>query len=358
MPVMPAPDPTGLPAPVVILKFLSVFTLTLHLLAMNLLVGGVTMMALAGRKRQTDPLADRVFRRLARALPVTMSMTITLGVAPLLFVQVIYGQAFYTASVLIAWPWLAIVPLVMLGYYGLYICQFRPSWLGNRETIVAWLSMLAILAVGFVFTNTWTLMLAPSIWKYLYDAGISGLKLNMADGTLLPRYLHFIVGAFSVGGLAVMLLGRTLKSADEQVSDALQTAGRRWFLAAGGVQLIIGFWFLFALPDRVRNAFIGGNMLDSGVLAAGIVLAIVAMAVVRRMPGLAALLTGISVFLMVGTRHRVRQISLFPDLQVNNLQVNPQWALLVVFVAVLLVGLATVAWMVAAFVRAKPKMAG
>jgi hypothetical protein len=351
MPIMPGPDPAGLPAPIWILKLLSVFTLTLHLLAMNLLLGGVTMMAFAGRRRRTDPLAERMFARVARSLPVTMSLTITLGVAPLLFVQVIYGQAFYASSVLMAWPWLAVVPLVMLAYYGLYVCQFRPQWLGGRETIVAWLSMLAILVVGFLFTNNWTLMLAPRVWRSLYETGLSGLKLNTVDPSLIPRYLHFMVGGLAVGGLGVLLLSRLARGSDPDLAETMERTGRRWFLVAGGVQIIIGLWFLFALPDRVRSSFIGGNMVDSGVLAAGIVLALVAMAMVRRLPGLAVLLTGLSVFLMVAVRHRVRQITLTPDLQVNSLTVNPQWALFAAFVVILLAGLAVVAWMVLAFAR-------
>ncbi len=351
MPIMPGPDPTGLPAPVWILKFLSVFTLTLHLLAMNLLVGGVAMMALAGRRKRTDEIAQRMFARIAKALPATMSLTITLGVAPLLFVQVIYGQAFYASSVLMAWPWLAVVPLVMGAYYGLYICHFRPEWLGGRETIVAWLSAICILTVGFLFSNNWTLMLAPSVWRELYVNGLSGANLNATDPSLWPRYAHFMVGAFGVGGLGVILLSRLVRGSDAELAAVMERSGRRWFLVATGLQMLIGFWFLFALPERVTKSFIGGNMVDSGVLTAGILLAFVAMAVVRRMPAAAVVLTGLSVFLMVAVRHRVRQLTLAPDLQVNSLAVNPQWALLITFVVVLLAGLVTVGWMVLVFTR-------
>jgi len=351
MPFFPAPDPAGLPAPIALLKLLSVFTLTLHLLAMNLLVGGVALLAISARRRNADPVAGRLFDYLARALPVTMSLTITLGVAPLLFVQVIYGQAFYTSSVLMAWPWLAVIPLVMLAYYGLYACQFRPDWLGRYLNAVAWISGLCILAVGFLFANNWTLMLAPQAWHSIYDTGISGLHLNIADHSLLPRYLHFIVGAFGVAGLGIILLGRLHGREDPDAADRMSAIGRKWFLTATGVEVVVGLWFLFALPEQVRAFFIGRSTLDTAALGAGILLALVAMTMVRRSPGLAAIATGLSVFLMVAVRHRVRQISLFPDLPVNSLEVNAQWGLLILFVAVLLVGLGAVAWMVAAFVR-------
>jgi hypothetical protein len=242
----------------------------------------------------------------------------------------------------------------MAAYYGLYICQFRPAWLGARVPLVAWLSAGTILVVGFLFANNWTLMLAPGVWKDLYTTGVSGASLNTGDRSLLPRFLHFIVGAFAVGGLGVVLLARTVRAADRPVAAAMEASGRRWFLAAGGLTMVIGFWFLFALPERVSRVFIGGGMLDSLVLTAGILLAVVAMAIVRKSSVLAAALTVASVFLMVVARHRVRQIMLQPHLQVNDLAVNPQWALFAAFVVVLLAGLATVGWMVAVFVRAKP----
>jgi hypothetical protein len=38
---------------------------------------------------------------MARRLPIVMTYVINLGVPPLLFTQVLYGQALYTSSVLI-----------------------------------------------------------------------------------------------------------------------------------------------------------------------------------------------------------------------------------------------------------------
>lgn len=354
MPPLPLPDPVGLPAPVWLLKFLSVFTLTLHLIAMNLLVGGTLLMAMAGRRASSDALSNRLFDRLARALPVTMSLTITLGVAPLLFVQLVYGQAFYTASVLMAWPWLAIVLLVMIAYYGLYACQFRPQWLGRHVNTVAWLSALIILVVGFLFSNNWTLMLRPRVWHALYASGVSGLHLNVGDMSLLPRYLHFMVGGLAVAGLGILLLGRTNRAADPELAERMERIGRKWFLIATGLQILVGLWFLFALPPSVRRYFIGGNMVDSGVLAAGILLAVLSMAVVRRWPGIAALLTGLTVFLMVVARHRLRQIMLNPVLRINDLAVVAQWKLFILFALLLVGGLVVVGWMVLAFARSRP----
>ena len=356
----PVPDPAGLPAPIWILKVLSVLTLSFHLIAMNLLVGGVLLLAYLGRRRLTDALAGRMYERLARALPVTMSLTITLGVAPLLFVQVIYGQAFYTSSALMAWPWIKVIPAVIVAYYGLYICQFRPQWLGGLINPIAWLSALLILIVGFLFASNWTLMLVPRVWHPLYNSGMSGMHLYMGDPALVPRYLHFMVGGAAVAGLGILFLGSLSRKDDPELAERMKSIGTRWFLWASMAQIIVGLWFLFALPRGVRGVFLGGNAFDTIVLGAGILLALVAMVLVRRLPVASAALIGLTVGLMVVVRHRVRQIMLDPLLGINKQTVNPQMVMLVVFVVVLLAGLATVWWMVRAFARsgAQPEDAG
>jgi len=48
-----------------------------------------------------------------------------LGVAPLLFLQVLYGRLFFTSSILMAGFWLAVVPLLIVAYYCAYVVAFR-----------------------------------------------------------------------------------------------------------------------------------------------------------------------------------------------------------------------------------------
>ena len=82
----------------------------------------LALLAPRGGTRRTAPRSSPSSRR---PLPVAIAATVTLGVAPLLFVQVLYGRLFFTSSILMAWFWLAIVPLVILAYYGAYLLAFR-----------------------------------------------------------------------------------------------------------------------------------------------------------------------------------------------------------------------------------------
>ena len=106
--LIPALDPLPLPAPAWLFHVLLVFTFFLHALFMNLTLGGTILAAvgqLLGGGRADDHrgvLADRLMGINTYAI----SLAITTGVAPLLFVQLLYQQYFYTATILIGWIWL------------------------------------------------------------------------------------------------------------------------------------------------------------------------------------------------------------------------------------------------------------
>ncbi|MEJ5250893.1 MAG: hypothetical protein HPY54_13925 [Chthonomonadetes bacterium] len=350
--VIPPPDPAGLPAPAWLLQILLVFTFILHVLAMNLLVGGTVIMAVSLWRGKNSPFCAELANRLSKALPVTMSLTITLGVAPLLFVQVLYGQAFYTASVLMAWPWLSVVALVLLAYYGLYLVQFRPDWLGKWVTPIAWVSAVFILLVGLLFTHNATLNLAPAKWAQMYAQSASGLHLNWSEPTLIPRYLHFMVAAFAVAGLGIMLLASLYRKADPTWAEEAVKYGARWFVIATILQFAVGLWFLFSLPQKVMMSFLGGNALDTILLWAGVALAVVALLLVQRSALLATGAVTLTIALMAIVRHRIRQMYLGEHLNVNTLPVNPQWGMFVIFAVLLVIGLGVVGWMVWKFARA------
>lgn len=165
---IPDPDPIPLPAPTGMFVFLLVFTFLLHLLAMNFVLGGSFMMVCSyARARNAAPEIARHHRHLieilAQAFPVAIAFTITLGVAPLLFVQVLYGQLFYSSSILMAWPWLAVVGLLPVGYYAAYWHAFRHAVLGQAAVWVA-LGVAAIfLVIAFLFVNNFSLLQNPEV---------------------------------------------------------------------------------------------------------------------------------------------------------------------------------------------------
>ena len=127
---------------------------------------------------------------------------VTFGVAPLLFVQALYGRLFFTGSVIMAWFWLAVIPLLIVAYYGTYFLAFRGDRPGRSPLAVSWISAVFFLAIAFLYSNNMTLMLRPDLFAAKYLESGTGLTLNLGDPTLYPRFLHMLLGALAVADVA------------------------------------------------------------------------------------------------------------------------------------------------------------
>lgn len=251
---IPISDPLPLPMLPAALKALLLVTFTLHLMAVNLGVGGslvAAVHALRGKPEDRDLL-----RRLAPLLPAALTFAITLGVAPLLFVQLTYGPFFYTASVLMALPWLGLIFLLMAGYALVY--RFVGSVASEKLRGLAGIAgALLLLGVGLMLVNVTTLSLRPDLWAAHAAASPHGLRLNTADPTLWPRYLHMVASMVAVAGLLLAGWGGWRDHAYGR-----QT-GLRWFIGATASQAAWGTWLLVAQPAPVLDLLLNASTAPS-----------------------------------------------------------------------------------------------
>ena len=354
---IPDVDPIPLPAPVWLLKALLLLTFLLHIIPMNLVLGGgLTSLVteVLGRRRGSDNHL-RLARSFARMIPVAVAFAITLGVAPLLFLQVLYGQLFYTSTILMAWPWLAVIGLIILGYYGFYLYSYKWETLHGARLWVVLGSAVLFLAVALIYSNATTLMLRPEGFATRYLTAGAGSHWNFGEATAIPRYLHFVVASFAVTGLFVTIYALGQLRKDEGYGRWALRYGASWFGVATAVQMGIGVWFLVALPRDVMLLFMGGSILATVLLGLGIMLPIVSLMLVllgsrapRPQPmvwsGIGTL--AVTLVVMVLIRDFVRDGYLAGRFDVMNRATDPQWAVIAVFAVVLLGGLGTVGYLV------------
>jgi hypothetical protein len=358
-PLVPLADPLAQPAPPVLVGALLQVTFFCHVLAMNLVLGG-SILALHWRfsRREDDARERATFLRLfAQALPVAIAATVTLGVAALLFVQVLHGRVFFTSSVLMAWFWLAIVPLVILAYYGAYLLAFRGDTLGRAGRWVALLATLFFAAVAFLQVSNATRALRPETFLDAYRADARGLTLNLGDPSFWPRYLHVLFGAVAVAGLAVALAGRLRRRRDPAFAHWAAQRGITMFGVASAVNVFVGLLFLVALPRPVLARLAGADPQAMGLLVLSILLGVTitgaaplvlaARHTARATWTLAGLLA-VTLAVMLLLREEIRSITL------RNAGVEPsswvasQWGPFTVFVVCLVVAVVVIAWMVRA----------
>ncbi|HOM57875.1 MAG TPA: hypothetical protein PLG27_09020, partial [Candidatus Latescibacteria bacterium] len=207
--IIPSIDPIALPAPVWLMQFLSGLTFIFHVIPMNVVLGGgVVALVLAVRgTRGSQDLYVRLAGRIASVLPVAIAMTITLGVPPLLFLQAMYGPLFYTSSVLMAWPWLSVIAILLVGYYGHYYFSLSKDFANPRTLIVGAIAVVAFLVIAFLYVSNMTLMVMPERFLGIQRSWTSGFLPFTCDSIFAPRFLHFITSAVSVGGLLAVFVG-------------------------------------------------------------------------------------------------------------------------------------------------------
>ncbi|BCA79708.1 hypothetical protein [Desulfuromonas sp. AOP6] len=341
-PLIPTPD--TLPVAWGWFQFLLLLTLPFHLLAMNAMVGSAAL-ALYARFRADEP-SHRLAHELAKILPFLVAFTVNFGVAPLLFNQVLYGHFLYVSSILMAVFWLAVIPLLILAYYALYLYDFRFNSLGKAGTVFLAMSLLIFFVIAFIYTNNMTLMLLPTQWV-AYFQNAAGTLLNLSDPTLIPRYLHFMIGALAVGGLFVALFGKLKENRDREMADAVVRLGMNAFTWLTMVQILLGLWFLMALPKKVMLIFMGGDTVATLIFLLGLILAILVLVTgLKKKVYLTTGLAVVLVFLMSFMRAYVRMGFHEPYFSVRSLVVVPQYSPMWVFFLSLVAGLLCIAWMV------------
>jgi hypothetical protein len=358
---IPAADVLPLPAPAPLLDVLLHLTFLLHLLAMNALLGGL-LLTLWHRLRASGPGDPR--RHLADAMagttPSLVAAAVTLGVAPLLFLQTLYGQFFFTSSILMGWGWFSVVVVLVFAYYGTYLQAQAGPRLGAARIPLLGLTVLLFLWIAFMFSNNTSLMIRPTAWNAMYFADPGGRHLNLGDPTLPPRYLHMVLGAVAVSGLLLGWWGRLRLRRGDGSGATMIMHGARAFTGTTLLNVLVGLWYLMALERPVMRLFMGGDPLATGAFGLGFVLALILLLLGWRAmrAGTAASLAPVTVLVlvtlvaMIVMRNTVRLGSLGDHYRPAEFPVQTQALNLTLFALLLAGGAATVIWMVRRLHRA------
>jgi hypothetical protein len=336
------PTPDSIPAPAMVFEILGGATLFLHLIIINVVIGGL----LVGIWKLLRPSGSRR-SPFWKGLPVAMALAINLGVAPLLFMQVNWGTHFFSSSVLMALPWLLVVPTLILAYYALYGVQA-----GRWEGALAPVAVLLMLGIGFVLVNNMTLMLEPGRWA-VYQQSRDGVFLNLSQPLIWPRFAHFVVACVAVGGLFQAVQEGWRRWRHRAVIRERRDRGLKIFAWATKAQIVVGVLQLLVLPPGLRALLLGKDPLMTGILglAAALTLGAVVTALMKKLWPTVGLYLG-TMALMVTLRQLLRvAFQRGPDHLVG-LQVDLQPGALVIFLLSLALGLALVAWMLRTVLRA------
>ncbi|MCF8045849.1 MAG: hypothetical protein K9J83_08300 [Desulfarculaceae bacterium] len=338
--LIPAPD--ILPVHWGWLRLLLVSTFVLHILVMNAMLGS-GIIAFVNTWRKGGGTGDTVNRSISGKLPFTIAFTVNFGVAPLLFLQALYGQFIYTSSVLMGVYWLSIAGLVIIAYYSAYIYNFRFEKQHASSPLYIGIAVVLMLMVAFLFTNNMTLMLNVDSWTRYFDTP-DGTLLNLSDPILFPRYLHFVTASAAVGGLFIALAARFGAKGPE--NEARMDLGMKWFTYATAFQFLAGTAFFLSLPQEIRQMFMGQQPLATTLLISAVLLAAAAVVLGFKKKVLAS--SAVVLLLVCGMaviRDLVRQAYLEPFFNPADLPVQPEYSPMVFFLVTLAAGLLVLGYM-------------
>jgi hypothetical protein len=353
--MFPVADPIPIPAPIWLLKLLSLLTLGLHFAAVMMLIGSLILVIWLNFRGRSSGSLDQVRASwvLAKRLPVIMTYVVNLGVPPLLFLQVMYGQQIYSSSVIIGVPWISVIILVTLAYWLIYkttwmIEQRRAAW------IPALLSFGVIIGVGQIYAMNMTLMLRPELWNDMYNSNPHGMQGFSGDPTTMPRFLFVFAGGPLVGGLWTALIAN-MKYLDESVRKVLHKAGSAMAVLGAVLMGVSGYLVISKQPADIMQklstmplATIGMYACAATIALSGL-LAVVLMLKGKESFGLSTLAWVVSLLAPITAtlpRDGIRDAALAKyNFDVYKATIYPNWSVLIVFLLLFVIMLGVVAWL-------------
>jgi len=267
---------------------LYIATLAVHAAFVAYVVAGAGYALVQALRRRDDPVAALARDR----LPFVLGCGITAGVAPLLFVQLLYQRRFYTANLLLGPRWLAIVPALVVGFYALYAAKAYERW--RRGALAIALACFAF--VAWSWSELHALMLADARWRDFYAAG----DRVYFDSALVPRAIA--IGASMVDMFAIAAAWSADAAARKRlavialVARAISVGGAAWLFQSGfdldgpAHAWVVALGLALAAESAGWVAvWRGGSDRALALVTAGGVGALVAAIVVREAPRLALL---------------------------------------------------------------------
>jgi hypothetical protein len=271
--------------------------------------------------------------------PVAMAATVTLGVAALLFLQVVFPGQFYAATIVSGWFWLLDIPAAIGGYYLLYAASFQRAENPKRTLLLLGWALTCFFYISFVYSATFALAENPGLCKELYRQVQSGWILNPGLPRYLFRWLHMLAGAIMVGGFWMGWLGR---------KDLASFNLAKWF-TLGGLLLASLFGMIYlvilgpVIPLLMRTP-------ASWALAFSILLSLGALHFFfKQKLHVAGILLFISLSGMVWVRHFLRLIMLKGFYDPATVRVAPQWSIFFLFLCSFLLAIGVLIYMLKIF---------
>jgi len=205
-------DPAGVPFYPIVFQALYVLTWALHAAFVLLSLGAMGLSLYGSTKQKSDSNWKILTPHLIQTGKVSVSLLIVLGVAPLLFTQVIYDPNWYVTNTLSGILVFAFIYILVLGYTMYYWYSYANKAGKSGNTLIGLVSFLLLVVAGVLMHNFAVESIQPTKWLEWYAPN------GIVDTSGLNFHYDAIRLAFMVS-LAIPVVGIFLQN----YSDFLST---------------------------------------------------------------------------------------------------------------------------------------
>ncbi|KOR32097.1 hypothetical protein TI05_09425 [Achromatium sp. WMS3] len=219
-------DVAGLPAHPIIFQILMIFTWIFHIAFVHIALGAAGVAIYGYHNRHKNPHWERLSLAMIKVAKVSVSLLIVLGVAPLLFTQVIYDPQWYASNVLSAAWAIGFIFTLIIAYCLWFIFYYfnhgvlRPNLIGY-----AWIALALFCLDGLIMHTLSYQAILPGEWMNWYAPDgvldMSGSKLHAIQWI---RYLFIISLSAPIIGLFLIAYAQYFAIRDDFAPEYRQFA--------------------------------------------------------------------------------------------------------------------------------------
>lgn len=185
-------DPAGVPFFPVVFQGLYILTWALHAAFVLLAIGALGLSLYGSTKQKTDNNWKLFNPHLIMTGKFSVSMLILLGIAPLLFTQVIYDSGWYVANTLSGALVFMFIYSLIAGYMMFYWYSYANKKGTSGNTLIGFISFAILVFCGILMHNFSVESISPTKWTEWYAPN------GVIDNSGLNFHIDIIRLAFMV----------------------------------------------------------------------------------------------------------------------------------------------------------------
>ncbi len=248
-------DSAGVPAVPELFQVLMVLTWIFHIAFVQLALGASALAIYSFYRRESGPYYETLSIAMTKVAKVSVSLLIVLGVAPLLFTQVIYDPQWYASNVLSA-RWVIGFILSLIVAYCFWFAFYYANHAGAKRYVglYAWIAFALFCMDGLIMHALAYQSLLPDSWMDWYapngHVDTRGAALHAIQW---PRYLFIMSLSAPAVGIFLQAYSEYFKVRNNhsaQYRIFAQQLGKKIATIGFGVSLVLLLWWQFDFPTQ------------------------------------------------------------------------------------------------------------